>query len=232
MKHVKHCLFILLALMLACTLFGCGNGKESTSNVLEEGATQTVHYDKIEGKEEYRVRGWGIGAMNAYEIVISSTCNGLPLSRSAQRHSRAEPSLRFSSCPIAFKRSLLTPLMAAAHCARSVFPLRSVRSTPRRLPIAACTTLILTSPTLGLSVQRDLTRSSLASPIRRLRISKKDIQATPGAGIEQRKRRAMLAFFIGIRCCSQPLHQRLPCAVPPSLPCVARRGSRWQRQAL
>ena len=48
-----------------------------TGEPIEKGATRNLHYQKIAGKEEYRVIGLGLAAES--EIVISSTYNGLPV---------------------------------------------------------------------------------------------------------------------------------------------------------
>ena len=48
-----------------------------TGEPIEKGATRNLHYQKILGKEEYRVIGLGLASEQ--DIVISSTYNGLPV---------------------------------------------------------------------------------------------------------------------------------------------------------
>ncbi|MBE5751742.1 MAG: leucine-rich repeat domain-containing protein [Clostridiales bacterium] len=48
-----------------------------TGEPIEKGATRNLHYQRIAGKEEYRVIGLGLASEQ--DIVISSTYNGLPV---------------------------------------------------------------------------------------------------------------------------------------------------------
>lgn len=47
------------------------------TSLIDKGATEGLHYQKIAGKEEYRVIGLGLATET--DIVISSTYNGLPV---------------------------------------------------------------------------------------------------------------------------------------------------------
>ncbi len=48
-----------------------------SSSLIDKGATEGLHYQKINGKEAYRVIGLGLAAES--DIVISSTYKGLPI---------------------------------------------------------------------------------------------------------------------------------------------------------
>ncbi len=54
-----------------------------TNSLIDEGATENLHYQKISGKEEYRVIGLGLAAES--DIVISSTYKGLPVTEIGER---------------------------------------------------------------------------------------------------------------------------------------------------
>ena len=53
-----------------------------SNSPIDKGATENLHYQKIKGKEEYRVIGLGLAAES--DIVISSTYNGLPVTEIGQ----------------------------------------------------------------------------------------------------------------------------------------------------
>ena len=78
MKRTKKFLVGFLACLSvfsgALGLVACG-GSESPS--IDKGATEGLHYQKIAGKDEYRVVG--LGMAEETDVVISSTYKGLPV---------------------------------------------------------------------------------------------------------------------------------------------------------
>ena len=78
MKRTKKFLVGFLACLSVLSgslgLVACG-GSESPS--IDKGATEGLHYQKIAGKDEYRVVG--LGMAEETDVVISSTYKGLPV---------------------------------------------------------------------------------------------------------------------------------------------------------
>ncbi|MBQ3506818.1 MAG: leucine-rich repeat domain-containing protein [Clostridia bacterium] len=54
-----------------------------TGEPIEKGATRNLHYQRILGKDEYRVIGLGLASEQ--DIIISSTYNGLPVTEIGER---------------------------------------------------------------------------------------------------------------------------------------------------
>ena len=77
MKRMKKFLIGLLACLSVFAgsigLAACGGN----DNSIDKGATENLHYQKIAGKEEYRVIGLGLAS--ELDIIISSTYKGLPV---------------------------------------------------------------------------------------------------------------------------------------------------------
>ena len=70
MKKIRKFLLVLLAVCsIACSAFGLAG--------CDEGIVESLHFQKIPGKQEYRVVG--LGNVSDLDIVIPSTYRGLPI---------------------------------------------------------------------------------------------------------------------------------------------------------
>ncbi len=77
MKNKQKLLLIVLSLAFVCiTILAFGACNNTTQNK-EQQIVETLRFQKIEGKEEYRVMG--IGTVSELDIVIPSTYKGFPV---------------------------------------------------------------------------------------------------------------------------------------------------------